>query len=371
MPNIDNKHNTIRFTFTGTPIIVKKTFLTEGETKNGNKTLRINFGIKADSNVEFAGLFAVRYDPIRVFDGDNNAMDVPWENREDPTVIEKVPSRNLYRTNIGGEPGAPAKCFISSYDFVEYLSNMLPDCKDDLTVTGRMIVRYDNKGVLRRNYNIESVWLRKEKEIAHLAVDIPLYYWKDCVDKSDLKKEGKVYVNGYVKQRVNEVGKSSENKFFPLTMTFNTNIFNLEKPDHKAKYELRMKRIDTKAKNPEVLMWHARIVNGAPEVEFDESQLGELQRELIAAGEKTLEDFRPNATIRGEHIEEIRFFEPEANGEWGDGAVDSGYTVSEFEDLIYVPVKDETVEEMEKVVEKPKKEEHENPIGVDDPEEMF
>ena len=342
------KNNTIRFSFIGTPVISKDGVLDEIETKRG-KMYRLHFGIKAGNDTEFVSLLDSQRDTIRTADSDFNPMEVAWADRDDPTVLAKVARSRLYRTNVGVADGK-TKSFLSGYDFVQYLCEVLPDCKDDLTVTGTCKVRYDSKGILRRNYDISAVWLRRENEKPQLAMSVPLTYWKDCIDKSDLKETGKININGYVLQFAT---KEEGDKFLPFSVVFDTTKYNMEIPKHKALYEYKMEFVDVKDNTPHTMLWDIRVVNGAQEVNFDDSQLTKLQKMQIELGEATLDDFRPRGQIFGNRLSELRLNKPLAQGDFADGMVDTGYKLSEFEDMIAVPTKDETVADMEKSAAKP------------------
>ena len=74
----------------------------------------------------------------------------------------------------------------------------------------------------------------------------------------------------------------------------------------------------------------------------------------IELGEATLDDFRPRGQIFGDRISELRFNEPYAKETYANGPVDTGYKVSEFENEIYVPTKDESIDDMERSSAKPK-----------------
>lgn len=337
------KNNTVRFSFIGTPVISKDGVVNEIDGKRG-KMYRLHFGIKAGNDTEFVSLLDNPRDTIRTVDSDFSPMDVAWADREDPAVLAKVARSRMYRTNVGTEDGS-VKSFLSGYDFIQYLRTVLPDCKDDLTVTGVCKIRYDNKGILRRNYDVSAVWLRRENEKPQLAMSVPFTYWKDCVDKSDLKENGKININGYVLQFAS---KEEGDKYLPLSVVFDTTKYNMEIPKHKALYEYKMEFVDIKDKTPHTMLWDVRAVNGAQEVEFDESQLTKLQKMQIELGEATLDDFRPRGQIFGARLSELRLNKPIAQGDFADGMVDTGYKLSEFEDMIAVPVKDETVADMEK-----------------------
>lgn len=343
------KNNTIRFSFIGTPVISKDGILDEIDSKRVGKMYRLHFGIKDGTSTEFVSLLDYPRDTLKTSDTDFNPIEVAWNDREDPDVLAKVARSRLYRTNVGCEDGK-IKSFISGYDFVKYLADVLPGNDKDLTVTGTCKVRYDSKGILRRNYDIQTVWYRRDSEKTQLAMSVPLTYWKDCVDKSDLKETGKININGYVLQFAT---KEEGDKFLPFSVVFDTSKYNMEKPKHKALYEYKMEFVDVKDKTPQTMLWDVRVVNGAQEVEFDESQLTKLQKMQIDLGEATLDDFRPRGQIFGNRLSELRLNKPLAQGDFADGMVDTGYKLSEFEDMIAVPAKDETVADMEKSAVKP------------------
>lgn len=198
--------------------------------------------------------------------------------------------------------------------------------------------------------DIQAVWYRRDTEKPQLAMSVPLTYWKDCVDKSDLKESGKIFINGYVSQYAT---KEEGGKFLPFCVVFDTTKYNMEIPKHKALYDFKMKFIDVKEKTPATMMWDVRVVNGAEEVDFDESQLTDLQKMQIELGDATLDDFRPRGQIYGSKVTELRLNKPMLRDDFADGMFDTGYKLSEFEDKIAVPAKDETVADMEKSAAKP------------------
>lgn len=338
-------NNTIRFTFVG-DLIIPKNFITESTTSFGTTGKRLNFGVKAGTNSEFASLYGSVRDTIHTIDADGETIDIDWGNRKDPDIIKQVASYRKFRTNIGNEDGDDTiREFITEYDFIEYLSEHLRDYKGRVNVGGQYVIRYDNKGILRKNYNINSVWKARENEKNFLGLNVHYTYWKDCVDKSDFKENGKITVNGYVRQYSSQ---DKVNKFFPLTVVFDANVFDMNNPKQKAQYDARMEALDVKNKTPITMFWSMRVKNGADEVPFDESQLTEFQKRMIAAGDNTLEDFRPRGQIYGDRVSEIRFYKPLYVNEYSTGSIDTGFTVSEFEDEIAQPIKDETVADMEK-----------------------
>lgn len=352
------KNNTITFNFVGdfTPS-TKNDLLTSTPATYGGMSdtrLQLSFGVKVGSSVQFVSLLDTSRsgDVIKTYDRDNNPIDVRWSDRLDPDVISKVAPYRTYRTNIGSDE---TKTFITGYDLAEYLAEALKNYTGRITVNGRMVLRYDSKGILRRNFNIDSVWkplLDKDGEPVEkpkLAIMVPFIFNKDCIDKADLKETGKIYVNGYVESYIN---KDEGDKYLPLQMIFNTAVYNMDDPGEKSTYEYRMGELDTKAKTMFCMMWEGRVVNGAEEKPFDESCLTPFQLRSIKAGNVTLNDFRPRGSIYGNRVQELRLMRPMPRDDFKDGPIDLGLKNSEFVDLIYTPTKDESVADMEKSAKK-------------------
>ena len=84
------------------------------------------------------------------------------------------------------------------------------------------------------------------------------------------------------------------------------------------------------------LLWEGRLVNGAEEVEFDESQLTDQQKRQIEFGVRTLDDFRPKGNIYGSVIKEVRLFEPILQSGFENGILTCDETIDEFEEKIFV-----------------------------------
>ena len=122
-------------------------------------------------------------------------------------------------------------------------------------------------------------------------------------------------------------------------------------------------------------MWDVVLVNGAEEVEFDESQLTDAQREQLELGIRKLEDFKPNGSIYGERVIQYRLFEPQLKKisddiDFSEGFLDVDLTDKEFEAQIFVPAKNEklsdVMKEAEKKEEKTEEESEEKEVDIDD-----
>ena len=77
------------------------------------------------------------------------------------------------------------------------------------------------------------------------------------------------------------------------------------------------------------------------------SSLSEQQKEQIELGISKLEDFR-RGPIYGQRVNELRLVKPLLTGEFETckTAAESDFTAREFEDEIYTPVSDESVDDM-------------------------
>ena len=109
-----------------------------------------------------------------------------------------------------------------------------------------------------------------------------------------------------------------------------------------------MSYIDIKNKTMVHIPWDIVLLRGAEEAEFDESMLTAKQKEQIELGLKTLDDFKPKGNILGDRVNEYRLFDPKLTGDFADGLVDTEEKVSEVEEKIFVPAKDETLDEAKK-----------------------
>ena len=165
-------------------------------------------------------------------------------------------------------------------------------------------------------------------------------------NKSDLKTDGKITMHCYTPMWSKA---DAARKMFKVDTVFNTAVFDMDKPKHKAIHDYKMRYLETKSRNPVHMNWQLAVVNGAEEVEFSEDTLSEQQKEQIELGISKLEDFR-RGPIFGQRVNELRLVKPILTGEFETckTAAESDFTAREFEDEIWVPVSDESVDDMMK-----------------------
>lgn len=355
---------TSRFSFVGTALIPKekskrpfyKEFeKTDNETKK-KKTMRsMTFGVKeSDANVAFVEAFDSEQDTIYTMDSDDNKIEVDWADRFDEEIINSVASYRRYTVDLGEEHGG-RKDFITLFDFMEFLNEHLPKYDGKVMVTGQFVKEWYAKGKQYFDkFRIQNVYAVEDDIKPRLSLSMEIFYNKDSLDKTDFKDNKKIYLNGYIEQYIN---KDEGKKMIPMQFIFSAAKYDLEGNEkHKALYNYKMQYIDVKTSKAMVhIPWDLVLVRGAEEEEFNESMLTARQKEQIELGLKKLEDFKPRGTILGERVNEYRLFDPKLIGDFADGLIELDETISEFEERIYQPTSEETLEEAKANSKKSKK----------------
>ena len=332
-----------RFNFCGKVSVSRKAPMVKRDTLKTSEKISINFGIKAGTNMGYVKLEGFKNDVIKTLDSNMKSIEVDWEDRFDEDVIKNVSSIKKFTVNLGER-----KEFITEWDMIEYLESALTGYEDDIVVTGQFVLRpgtgkYSDQ--VYREFQIQNVYMPSEKDTPHLTMNLDLYYDKDSMDKSSLKDDGKIFVHCYTPMYSKA---DNARKMFLIDTVFNTAVFDMSKPKHKAIYDYKMRYLETKSRNPVHMNWQIAVVNGAEEVEFTMDSLTEQQKEQVELGISKMEDFKPRGNIFGERVNELRLVKPILTGEFEEckAAADSEYTAREFEDEIYAPASDESVDDM-------------------------
>ena len=373
-----------RFTFIGTPVVpkekAKRPFYKEIEKvdgKNKRQMATMTFGIKeSDTNMAFVEAFDSVQDQIQTMNTDNEKMTVDWDERTDEDVISQVANYRKYVVDLGEDFGGRQE-FITMYDAMQYLNENLRDYNGKIMVTGQLSREwYAKKGVYMDKYKFQNVYAVDESEYKNrLGLVIDIFYNKNSIDKSDFKEDKKIYLNGYIEQYIN---KDEGKKYVPMQFVFSAAKYNMDDEKHKKLFDYKMSYLDVSNKNMVHIPWEVVLIRGAEEAEFNESMLTDKQKQQIELGLKTLEDFRPRGTIVGDKVNEYRMFDPQLKDDFADGVVEVEDTLSEFEENIYQPPQDETLDEAKKKSKETKKtEDDEPPLDTDDkadevdPDDLF
>jgi len=357
-----------RFNFTGTVIFPKddSKFYTEG-TKDKREYRKMMFGVKeSDNNAQFVSCYGSKSDIIKTMDTDNNKIEIAWDDRFDDDVVKKVANYKKTSVNLGEEFGGQQE-FVTTYDAMEFIYKNLPKYKGKVTVTGQFTKSPSSKGTYFENFNFTNIYAVSDDTKNRLKLTIDTYYNRDSLDKGDFKDTKKMYLNGYILQYIN---KDEGSKFIPMQFVFNASKYNMDNEKHKALFNYKMEYLDTKSKTMVHIPWDIVLLHGAEEEDWDESKLTEKQMEQVTLGIKTVDDFKPRGKIFGNNVNEYRLFDPKLIKDFSNGLVDSGYTERDFEDLIYVPVKNESVADVlkksETKEEEKAEEKDEESVGEDD-----
>lgn len=370
-----------RFSFCGTPVIpkqkadTKRPFCKEitkkdEKTKETKKMLSMTFGIKeTDMNMAFVEAFDSQQKVIKTMDTDNEKLDVDWDDRFDEDIISKVASYRKYIVDLGDDHGGRQE-FITAYDMIEHLREYLPDYNGRVVVTGQFTRDwYAKKKMYFSKFRVQNVFAAPEERKNRLLLTMDLFYNKASLDDSDFDESKKMTLDCYIEQYIN---KDEGRKYVPIQVVFSGAKYDLENEKHKKLFDYKMKYIKVKNKNMVHIPWEIVLLRGAEEAEFDESMLTDSQREQVELGIKTVDDFRPKGNVYGDRIDEFRLFEPKLEGDYADGVLECDDTADEFEEKIYVPAQDETMEEAKKnsksssKAKKDEDEDDEHPFDKDD-----
>lgn len=337
-----------RFNFVGETVTSsKRRNWVQRETVGNSSKITMNVGIKDGGNCVFVTASDFKNDVIKTKDIEDNDITINWSDRLDDDVIKNVSGKRKFVVALDER-----KEFITAWDMIEYLEDVLPHYQGDVCMTGKFVIRPGfgtAKDRLFESYEVQNVYAAKPDDHRRFLLNMELYYGKDSMDKSSLKENGKIYVSAYTPMWSRADGTT---KMFPVnsSIVLNTSLYDLSDEKDKARCNYLLRYIDTKsAKAPVKMRWHMEVLNGAEEKKFDETCLTEAQKEQIELGFASMEDYRPRGNIYGEKVQEFRLLFPDLKGDYKEATrpMDSGYTTREFEDEIYTPPVDESLADLD------------------------
>lgn len=346
-----------RFNFVGTPVIpkqktdakrpfCKEIVKTDEKTKAKRKMLSMSFGVKEnDMNMAFVEAFDGIQSTIKTFNTDNEKFDVDWDDRFDEDIISQVANYRKYIVDLGEDHGGRQE-FITVYDMIQHLQKYLPDYDGRVVVTGQFTRDwYSKKKMYYSKFRIQNVFAAPDERKSRLTITADLFYNKNSLDQSDFDEHKKMTMDCYMEQYIN---KDEGRKYIPIQVVFSAAKYDFDNEKHKKLFDYKMKYMKVKSKEYVHMLWEIVLLRGAEEADFDESMLTDAQKEQIELGIKTLDDFKPKGNIYGDRIDEFRLLEPKLDGDFADGLVDADDKGDEFDEKIYQPPQDETMEEAKK-----------------------
>ena len=136
-----------KFNFVGMPVIPKqkadtkrpfcKEIIKKDDKGKKREMLSMTFGVKeSDANMAFVEAFDSVQDVIKTMNGDNEKMDIPWDDRFNEDIISKVANYRKYTVDLGEEHGGRQE-FITAYDMIKHLQKHLPKYDGRVIVTGQ------------------------------------------------------------------------------------------------------------------------------------------------------------------------------------------------------------------------------------------
>lgn len=285
------------------------------------------------------------------------------ERKENPTEEDKQKLKT-YKEEFKGL--AKNRCeFISEFDAIEYLANMLPTLlTHKFRITGQ-IQMSEWKGKYYTKYILEHIEIVKSDTPNRLKANVDLYFDKDSMDNSDFAEEKKIYISGYLQ---NYDRRAKEDRFYAHQFIINATKLNMEDENHMKFLQLLISQFKPTNDNFWHMIWEANIYRGAEKKDFTYEDLTPNQRIMVDVGRKTVQDFAPNGGMFGDNIDEFRLVEAKFEGDFAEGSVDAELTVEEFIEKVAKNTEDINYKDITK---NDKKEEGEQPKETEPPKVDF
>lgn len=315
------------FTFCGKPALMKDRPLVEhGTGKNGKPYVKMKFVVQKGSDRAIVEAFAAQQDELRLTDRDRNRFEVPWDERFNEEMVQKA---NM--TYVVGGFG-DRKTYLSQYDQILELEKLLDGYNGNIIVTGRVDKSYYN-GRWYENYSIRNVYAAAATDIPRLYLRGELILGKGSVDSSTYKDDKTLQVSGYIEQYID---KDHPAALLSQNFTLNASRIDTSDPKQAKALQMRLNALSVKDAKWYKMNWEMVLKNGQEEMEWDETQLTDLQKEAYECGLLSLEDMKPTKRIYGERITEFRLVRPLLKDEYAYGPLEYGDSAF-VESMVYHP----------------------------------
>lgn len=359
----------LRFNFVGeidaNKMESKVPFLREITNEKGKV---IGYGLNLTSIAEknnraFMECAGFKNDTIKTYNTDDKEIEIDWDDRFNTDVVDSVAN---YRKNVLVLDNDRHE-FVSTYDFIKFISENIDDIKDKrFAVTGR-VKKNVYKGNISDRFEIQSLYEIGEDDDRKNALKVmgEFYFNKESFDFADWKKEQKIIIDGFTREYID---KEHSDVFVAKQLILDGSKLDLENDKHVKMLQARLlmlgcaydaddNTITCKCKKNK---WYATSVvttyiNGNEEVEFDESQLTELQKTYIELGMKTLDDFKPKGNVYGDRVVVYKIIDFNLTGDYANGIVLIDSDELDVDDNIYVAPKNEKLEDVEDKMDDSKK----------------
>lgn len=302
----------------------------EQTSKNGWKSRKLIFNVKANGNVESCELFGgyseknpVVYGFTKGQDGEKGkSVQIPWDKRKDEDIIENQAPWKLSTIKLG----ETTLRFLSAYDMIEDLKGIIEGGEyknSNFMVTGT--IEYQTyKGKVYTKYIPQRVILVEDEEEIMEGV-IELHFGEDSIVDS-FEENKKIFLEGYTLQYDSATKGNVGVKLEGLQLDLSP----VEEEKAKKMYQLWSKKV-LKAEGDEFrkIGLKVRFTNGASKEEFTEDMLDDEQRELIEMGLMDFEDIKKEMSSgysKGEKAVKVMGL---AKG-YSKGSEETGMTLSDY-----------------------------------------
>lgn len=261
------------------------------------------------------------------------------ERAENPTDEDKAKIEE-YTKQIN-ELATKRTTVVTSKDLIQILGAIAPDLREKKTkvkVKGNIKLNYYN-GNTRLEYHPTSFEIVGKDAAYENVLLLDIFYEKDSIE--DEEKEKKMYINGWLAQKV----KGGEFKLYPVPFVLDYSKIDTEDPDQKLLLEYNKGIFDIKDKKQvHKVSVIGKSLNGAEIKEFDESCLTARQKMSIALGQSKIEDFKPKGNIYGDFKIEYRIITDDLRTQ-PDGT-EPVFPVKELEDYLSYDDSDKKAEDV-------------------------
>ena len=242
-------------------------------------------------------------------------------------------------------------------DAIDFVNANLPEMKKHkIKVTGNANCNYynDNNKLQFVPKTIEYV---EDSTPTQLKVEAVMFFGAKAV--IDNSKDKKFMISGYLPQT-----RKQKTTLYPTMFVVDYSKLDLEQESQKKSLDFFKTVFDISDKKSIYRMLiDIDIVDGAEVKEFTEADLTPIQKQAIALGFSTFEDYKPKNQTYGANITEYRVVKPLLKDEYAGGAVVS-FATQNLAD--YLPSDEEPVKENPTPVETPKEEPKANPLDAFD-----
>ena len=348
----------------------KVPFKREGKTGNGDDYASFNcIVVPSKNNRAYCEIFGSVKREIKTYDTNGDEITIPWAQRLDGDWLKKVAFFRQYSIKLGDQKHA----FISEYDFVKFLISNAALIKGKTFIVTGSVVPNEYKGKISQRFQLTNMIEVGDDENTQLEVTLDYFWTADCIDTGDWTEKKVININGYVNQNVNQ---NNKNKYVLHPVVFDASKIDFENELHIEALNMKLRQIGLEWTNGSIknrikkdivckLPFKCRLINGAEEVEFDESQLSENQRQMIACGLMSLDDFRPKGAIYGKSRTVYKLYSYDLRDDYADGFLTlKDYTPDDLKSAIYSA--SGTASATTAATEAPKTVSSENGIDLDD-----